>query len=103
MPDLYPPRVTPPETLARSRAMRRNATKAESKLWYQLHDLAALGCKFRRQFPIGNYIVDFCCIEKRLVVELDGTQHLEKTKPYDDTRTKELEKTRLSSRAILES
>jgi very-short-patch-repair endonuclease len=67
-------------------------TGAERKLWYRLRDRALVGHKFRRQCAIGNYIVDFCCIERRLIVELDGEQHYEKTKAYDEQRTKELGK-----------
>jgi very-short-patch-repair endonuclease len=50
-------------------------TKAELKLWSILRNRALVGVKFRRQVPIGNYIADFCCLEHRLIVELDGGQH----------------------------
>ncbi len=45
-----------------------------------------MGCKFRRQHQIGSYVVDFCCIEKNLIVEIDGGQHAEQ-KVYDTERT----------------
>jgi very-short-patch-repair endonuclease len=55
--------------------MRREMTDAELKLWGILRNRALLGVKFRRQLPIGNYIMDFCCLKHRLIVELDGGQH----------------------------
>src|SRR5215472_4678960 len=66
-------------------------TDVERKLWYKLRDRALVRHKFRRQCAIDNYIVDFCCIDRRLIIELDGEQHYEKTKAYDDQRTKHLE------------
>lgn len=57
-----------------SRKLRNNLTEAEKYLWYVLR-AENLGVKFRRQAPIGNYIVDFVCYEKKLIVELDGGQH----------------------------
>ena len=50
-------------------------TDAEASLWHHLRNRALMGCKFRRQHPMGPYIVDFACLEKKLVVELDGSQH----------------------------
>ena len=58
-----------------SRHLRTNNTDAERRLWYRLRDRRLKGYKFRRQHPIGKYIVDFCCIERSLVLELDGGQH----------------------------
>jgi very-short-patch-repair endonuclease len=57
--------------------MRRDPTEAERKLWYALRDRRMQALKFRRQAPIGPYIVDFLCIAHRLVVEADGSQHAE--------------------------
>ena len=57
---------------------RRPMTDAEFKLWEFLCDKKS-GFKFRRQCPIDNYIVDFVCFEKRLIVEVDGGQHAEST------------------------
>jgi 2-isopropylmalate synthase len=68
---------TDPVILDRARQMRREMTDAERKLWRILRNRAFAGVKFRRQFPIGNYIADFCCHEHRLIVELDGGQHAE--------------------------
>ncbi|GAH69283.1 unnamed protein product [marine sediment metagenome] len=51
-------------------------TEAEKKIWYRVRD-KQLGVKFRRQQPIGNYVVDFVCFEKKLVIEIDGGEHFE--------------------------
>ena len=59
----------------RARALRNNPTDAESKLWAQLRQRNLDGFRFRRQQPIGPYIVDFFCPDARLVVEIDGGQH----------------------------
>lgn len=58
-----------------ARRLRREMTDAERSLWHHLRNRALMGCKFRRQHPIGAYIADFACIERKLVVELDGGQH----------------------------
>ncbi len=50
-------------------------TEAENKLWYELRDRRLDRIKFRRQVPIGNYVADFVCLEARLIVEVDGSQH----------------------------
>jgi very-short-patch-repair endonuclease len=67
----------PPSAKSRARAMRAEPTEAERKLWYALRDRRMQALKFRRQAPIGPYIVDFLCIAHRLVVEVDGSQHVE--------------------------
>jgi very-short-patch-repair endonuclease len=59
----------------RARFLRRNQTPAERALWALLRQGKQQGIKFRRQHPIGRYIVDFACIEARLAVEVDGEQH----------------------------
>ena len=59
----------------RARTLRNNLTDTEKLLWRQLRFWQLHGYKFRRQQPIGNYIVDFVCLEKRVVVEVDGGQH----------------------------
>lgn len=70
--------------------LRREPTSAERKLWSVLRGNNLNGVKFRRQHAIGNYIVDFVSIKKKLIIELDGSQHLEQTE-YDEERTKYLE------------
>jgi very-short-patch-repair endonuclease len=77
--------------VAFQRSLRLLSTDAESKLWYWLRDRRLGGFKFRRQYPIGRYIVDFCCYEQRLIVELDGAPHLS-SRLYDAERTQNLEK-----------
>ena len=59
----------------RARDLRNNPTDAERVLWGQLRFWQLDGYKFRRQQPLGRYIVDFVCLEKRVVVEVDGGQH----------------------------
>ncbi len=80
-----PVRLLDGTTLARSRRLRSDQTDAERKLWSVLRR-HTLGVKFRRQHPIGSFIVDFCCVEKRLIVELDGGQHAMQAQT-DDKRT----------------
>ena len=72
---------------SRARTMRSNATEAEQYLWQHLRKAQLKGNKFRRQHVIGNYIADFVCIPQKLVIELDGSQHMENHQ-YDDKRTK---------------
>ncbi len=59
----------------RARRLRQQSTDAELRLWYRLRSRSLEGCKFVRQEPIGPYVVDFICREKRLIVEVDGGQH----------------------------
>jgi len=61
----------------RSRDLRKNLTDAEQKLWQKLRKQQINDHKFRRQFVLGNYIVDFICLDKRLIVEVDGGQHMD--------------------------
>jgi very-short-patch-repair endonuclease len=70
----------------RARSLRQRSTDAETKLWNRLRARAIGGHKFVRQEPIGPYIADFVCRERRLIVEIDGGQHA--TDPKDATRTK---------------
>src|SRR5260370_36278070 len=58
-----------------ARRLRRDATDAERRLWSALRDRRLSGYRFRRQFPIGRFIVDFACTKHRLIVEADGSQH----------------------------
>jgi very-short-patch-repair endonuclease len=73
-----------------ARKLRKNLSDAERVLWQILRNRQLAGWKFRRQHPIGPFIVDFVCIEKKLVVEVDGGQHA--TSLQEDTkRTRYLE------------
>ena len=58
-----------------ARGLRRRPTDAERRLWARLRDRRLQGAKFARQVPIGAYVVDFCCREMKVIVELDGGQH----------------------------
>jgi very-short-patch-repair endonuclease len=60
-----------------ARLLRSNMTDAEVRLWYHLRAHRFMGLKFKRQKPIGRYIVDFVCLEHFLIIELDGGQHAE--------------------------
>jgi very-short-patch-repair endonuclease len=68
-----------------ARRLRRNMTDAERKLWRALRLRQIHGHKFRRQFPMGTYIVDFVCLEAKLVIEVDGGQH-DAQQMHDKTR-----------------
>ncbi|MGH8491773.1 MAG: endonuclease domain-containing protein [Moraxellaceae bacterium] len=59
----------------RSRVLRRKMTDAERLLWQKIRASQFMGLKFRRQYPLGPYIVDFICLEQKLVIEVDGSQH----------------------------
>ena len=87
--------MNPPEKLLtadnpalhqRSKAMRQKMSEAEAKLWQHLRAGRLNGHKFRRQQPMGNYIVDFMCVTPKLIVEADGGQHTERA-AYDHART----------------
>jgi very-short-patch-repair endonuclease len=73
-----------------ARGLRRRQTDAERRLWARLRDRRLLGAKFARQVPLGPYIVDFCCREQKVIVELDGGQHAAGA-DYDAARTSCLE------------
>ena len=71
-----------------ARQLRNNPTAAEARLWFFLR-AGKLGVKFRRQAAIGAYVVDFVCFSHRLIVELDGPQHLADTGQEHDSRRTE--------------
>lgn len=75
----------------RARQLRNEGTDAERRLWRFLCRQQLAGHKFRRQYPLAGYIVDFVCVPVRLVVELDGGQHLDAL-AYDQRRTAVLER-----------
>ena len=74
----------------RARSLRTIPTDAEALLWRNLRDRRMANHKFRRQRPIGPYFADFACLEAKLVVELDGGQHLVAA-TYDENRTSFME------------
>jgi very-short-patch-repair endonuclease len=77
-------------TLKRARDLRREMTEAEKKLWRYIRDDQLEGNRFRRQVPVKPYILDFCCLKKRLAIEVDGGQHTENA--HDLVRTRWLER-----------
>jgi very-short-patch-repair endonuclease len=79
-----------PETYQRARELRNNPTPAEHKLWQVLRKHQRMNVRFRRQHPISPYVVDFCAPRLKLIIEVDGGQHMEQ-KEYDRQRTIYLE------------
>ena len=80
-----------------ARRLRRESTEAEKLLWSYLRRKSLFGFKFRRQEQIGDYIVDFVCYEKKLIIELDGGHHnRDEIKTNDDKRQKWLESQRFN-------
>ena len=77
----------PPELTANGRALRQNATPAERRLW---HALRSLRPRFTRQLVVGHFIVDIACRSARIAIELDGSQHADRTRS-DADRTAYLE------------
>jgi very-short-patch-repair endonuclease len=75
----------------KTRLLRKNQTDVEQILWKQLRNRRFYNYKFRRQFPIEPYIVDFACLELKLIIELDGGQHANSIN-YDGQRSLFLEK-----------
>src|SRR4030066_1946058 len=85
-------KVYPKNSIKRARRLRAQSTQAEAKLWSIVRG-NKLGVHFRRQVPIGPYIADFASSQKKLIVELDGSQHLSSKGLADDTqRTEYLER-----------
>ena len=78
-----------PKTMNTAGKLRKDSTPAERKLWSRIRN-NQLGITFRRQHAVGVYIPDFCSPEAKLIIELDGSQHLEQ-EDYDEERTKYLE------------
>ena len=91
----------------RARELREHSTDAERLLWSRLRDRRLLGCKFRRQHPVGPFFADFACLDAGVIVEVDGGQHYEEEKRLaDERRTRALEASgyvvlRFSNRDVL--
>jgi very-short-patch-repair endonuclease len=83
------PKRSNPKTKHQAIELRKESTPAEAKLWSRIRN-DQLGVTFRRQHAVGNYIPDFCSPKAKLIIELDGSQHLEQEE-YDQERTKHLE------------
>ena len=79
------------ESFSKARALRRSTTESEKLLWKKIGGNQLSGFRFKRQHPVGYYIVDFYCHKARLVIELDGDYHNEADQRlYDTFRTEEL-------------
>jgi len=78
-------------TVRRARAMRRQPTDAEKRMWGLLRSRRLAHLKFRRQHPIGPYVADFACFMAKLIIEIDGGQHAGRA-AYDEMRRVELER-----------
>ncbi len=78
------------QSIPKARHLRKQSTEAEKSLWRQLRNRQLAGHKFRRQAPLGKYVVDFLCYERSLVIEVDRGQHQLKTEA-DEERTNWLE------------
>ena len=81
---------TTPKVFGHAKQLHCNMTSAEVKLWARLRAHRLEGIHFRNQHAVGNYVVDFCAPRKKLIIELDGSQHMEQEE-YDKERTEYLE------------
>ena len=82
-----------PNLKERRRELRKSSTPAEIELWKRLKNKALCGRKFRRQYSIGKFILDFYCPEEKLGIELDGSPHfIEENLEYDNLRTEIINK-----------
>ncbi|MDR3419175.1 MAG: endonuclease domain-containing protein [Nevskia sp.] len=80
------PDVKKSTSVNRAKRLRKNPTQAELRLWYRLRAHRFQGLKFKRQKPVGPYVVDFVCFEYALVVEVDGGPHNEQRRDGDRIR-----------------
>ena len=81
-----------PNLVNRAKKLRQSETEAEQVIWSWLRAKRLKGVKFRRQEPVGIYVVDFVSFEKKLIIEIDGGQHnIEVNKANDEVRTEWLE------------
>jgi very-short-patch-repair endonuclease len=82
-----PPKISTLKTYQRAYILRHNPTEAESRLWSRLRAHQMRDVHFRRQHAIGKYIVDFCASSKKLIIELDGSQHLDREEQDQERST----------------
>jgi very-short-patch-repair endonuclease len=81
------------QSIKRARAMRKDPTSTEERLWSMLRGRRYRDAKFRRQHAIGKYVVDFACVEIKLVIEVDGPSHAEPEQAkFDAERTSDLKR-----------
>ncbi len=98
---------SPAKIQVRARQLRREQTPAEARLWRELRGQQVEGLNFRRQHPMGSYVLDFYCPAARLVIEVDGDTHADR-KGYDAERTEWLQERgyqviRFSNREVCEN
>ncbi len=80
--------MTGQKAVSQARRLRRTSTEAERKLWSLLNSAQLNGVKFRRQHPIGTYVVDFVSLDSKLVIEIDGGHHnIDDVQQSDESRT----------------
>ena len=72
-----------------ARTLRKNSTPQERKMWSILRNHKFYGLEFKRQYPVGGYIVDFICREKHIIIEIDGGQHNEEVNIESDSKRTE--------------
>lgn len=77
---------SPPPSRGRAKNLRKNLTDAEQKMWWDLREFKKLGFHFRKQAPIGHYIIDFVCLKHKIIIELDGGHHTEDTQRAHDIK-----------------
>ena len=87
---ITPAKRSNPKTMHRAGELRKEPSPAERKLWSYLRGNKLNGVNFRRQHAIGNYIPDFVCIKRKVIIELDGSQHI-KQEDYDVERSQYFE------------
>jgi very-short-patch-repair endonuclease len=80
-------RLTSTRTRSNAKKLRRDATDAETKMWWLLRDRRLAAFKFRRQTPVEGYILDFVCFERKIVTEIDGSQHFESSQDRERDAT----------------
>ncbi len=84
--------ATNKETLKKCKELRKNSTPQEIIFWSRVRARRFRGLKFKRQYPLGKYIIDFINLDEKLIIELDGFQHKEENQQrYDQKRTEFLE------------
>ena len=89
MPQIAHHKPVEPRLRVNAKRMRQTTSDAEAAMWRLLRDRRFVGLKFRRQVPFHHYILDFACFERRLVIEIDGSQHL--NSPRDAVRDRLLQ------------
>ena len=80
------PKIANKKTHTQARHLRRHMTESETKLWSRLRNHRMNDIHFRRQYSIGKYIVDFCAPYHKLIIEIDGSQHLDRLEDVEPSK-----------------